>query len=82
EAVLRKYIPKQVLLDSVSHYKVGDSLDLEKLTEKLVSLGYESIKIDYSKVSLERFEEIMQRVDDILGGGSAYAFDKLQRFGV
>ncbi len=24
----------------------------------------------------------MQRVDDILGGGSAYAFDKLQRFGV
>lgn len=42
----------------------------------------ESIKIDYSKVSLERFEEIMQRVDDILGGGSAYAFDKLQRFGV
>ncbi len=24
----------------------------------------------------------MQRVDNILGGGSAYAFDKLQRFGV
>ncbi|HBG2050088.1 TPA: transcription-repair coupling factor [Clostridioides difficile] len=43
EAVLRKYIPKQVLLDSVSHYKVGDSLDLEKLTEKLVSLGYERV---------------------------------------
>ncbi|MCG6455483.1 hypothetical protein K6U29_06730, partial [Vibrio parahaemolyticus] len=43
EAVLRKYIPKQVLLDSVSPYKVGDSLDLEKLTEKLVSLGYERV---------------------------------------
>ncbi|MGS5517261.1 transcription-repair coupling factor [Clostridioides difficile] len=43
EAVLRKYIPKQVLLDSVSHYRVGDSLDLEKLTEKLVSLGYERV---------------------------------------
>lgn len=42
----------------------------------------ESIKIDYSRVSPERFEEIMKRVDDILGGGSAYAFDKLQRFGV
>lgn len=52
--------------------------------EKINSLWKkgDSIKIDYSRVSIGRFEEIMQRVDDILGGGSAYAFDKLQRFGV
>lgn len=31
------------MLDSVSHYKVGDNLDLERLTEKLVSLGYERV---------------------------------------
>lgn len=31
------------MFDSVFYYKVGDSLDLEKLIEKLVLLGYERV---------------------------------------
>lgn len=41
----------------------------------------ENIEVNVSKLSFERFEEIMQSVDEILGGGSAYSIDKLQRFG-
>ena len=33
EAILRKYIPKKVLLDNVITYKVGDVVDIEKLTD-------------------------------------------------
>ncbi|MGX9755287.1 ABC transporter permease [Clostridioides difficile] len=40
----------------------------------------ENIEVN-SKLSFERFQEIMQSVDKILGGGSAYSIDKLQRFG-
>ena len=43
EAILRKYIPKEVLLKNTFTYKVGDSINLEELTDKLVSLGYERV---------------------------------------
>ncbi|MEG1870685.1 MAG: transcription-repair coupling factor, partial [Peptostreptococcaceae bacterium] len=43
EAILRKYIPKEVLLNNTSTYKVGDTINLETLSDKLVSLGYERV---------------------------------------
>ncbi len=43
EAILRKYIPKKVLIDNVITYKVGDTVDIEKLTNTLVNLGYERV---------------------------------------
>ena len=43
EAILKKYIPKDVLLDNILTYKVGDVVDLEGLSEKLVKLGYERV---------------------------------------
>ena len=43
EAILRKYIPKKVLLDNVITYKIGDIVDIEKLTDTLVKLGYERV---------------------------------------
>ena len=43
DAVLKKYIPKNVLLDNVLTYKIGDTIDLEVLSEKLVKLGYERV---------------------------------------
>ena len=43
EAILRKYIPKKVLIDNIITYKVGDIVDIEKLTDNLVNLGYERV---------------------------------------
>lgn len=43
EAILRKYIPKKVLIDNVFTYKVGDIVDIDKLTNTLISLGYERV---------------------------------------
>ena len=43
EAILKKYIPKEVLMDNVSKYKVGDVINIEELSGKLVSLGYERV---------------------------------------
>ena len=43
EAILKKYIPKQVLKENIFTYKIGDVIDLEKLAEKLVNLGYERV---------------------------------------
>ena len=43
DAVLRKYLPKDVLLDNTFKYKVGDIVDIEELSSKLVSLGYERV---------------------------------------
>lgn len=43
EAILRKYIPKKVLIDNVITFKVGDTVDIEKLTNTLVNLGYERV---------------------------------------
>ncbi|MCC0663866.1 ABC transporter permease [Clostridioides sp. ZZV15-6597] len=42
----------------------------------------ENIEVNTSKLSFERFQEIMRSVDEILGGGSAYSIDKLERFGM
>lgn len=43
EAILRKYVPKSVLMDNVINYKIGDTVNLDDLSEKLVSLGYERV---------------------------------------
>ena len=43
DALLKKYIPKDVLLDNILTYKVGDIIDLDALSEKLVKLGYERV---------------------------------------
>ena len=43
EAILRKYIPKKVLVDNVITFKVGDIVDIEKLTNTLINLGYERV---------------------------------------
>ena len=43
EAILRKYIPKKVLLDNVITYKVGDIVDIDELTNNLIALGYERV---------------------------------------
>ncbi|MDR0880518.1 MAG: transcription-repair coupling factor [Clostridioides sp.] len=43
EAILRKYTPKEVLLDNISSYEVGDVVNLDELTQKLVELGYERV---------------------------------------
>jgi len=43
EAVMRKYIPKEILLENIYTYKIGDVINLEKLSETLVNLGYERV---------------------------------------
>ncbi|MEG1284413.1 MAG: transcription-repair coupling factor [Romboutsia sp.] len=43
EAILRKYIPKDILLEYIINYKVGDIVNLDELSEKLVYLGYERV---------------------------------------
>ena len=43
DAILRKYIPKQVLVDNITTFKVGDIVDIDKLTNTLINLGYERV---------------------------------------
>ena len=43
DAILRKYIPKKVLLDNIFTYKIGDIINLEELSQNLVRLGYERV---------------------------------------
>ncbi|MCR8746034.1 transcription-repair coupling factor [Romboutsia lituseburensis] len=43
EAILKKYIPKDILLENIFTYKIGDIVNLDDLSEKLVSLGYERV---------------------------------------
>ena len=43
DAILRKYIPKKVLLDNIFTYKIGDIINLEELSQNLVKLGYERV---------------------------------------
>ncbi|MGL5313873.1 MAG: transcription-repair coupling factor [Peptostreptococcaceae bacterium] len=43
EAVLKKYIPKEILLENTTTYKIGDVVNLEEMSKKLVSLGYERV---------------------------------------
>ncbi|MGL5348862.1 MAG: transcription-repair coupling factor [Peptostreptococcaceae bacterium] len=43
EAALKKYVPKEVLLQNTTTYKVGDVINLEEMSNKLVSLGYERV---------------------------------------
>lgn len=43
EAVLSKYVPKEVLKKNIFTYKIGDTIDIENLSKKLVNLGYERV---------------------------------------
>lgn len=43
EAILKKYTPKEVLLENIFTYKIGDNLKIEELSDTLVSLGYERV---------------------------------------
>ena len=43
EAMLKKYTPRDILLENIFNYKVGDTVNLEELTGKLVNLGYERV---------------------------------------
>lgn len=43
EAVLKKYISKDILLDNIFTYKIGDTIDLEAMSQQLVKLGYERV---------------------------------------
>lgn len=43
EAILRKYIPKDILKKNIFTYKIGDVIDIDELSKKLVSLGYERV---------------------------------------
>ncbi|MGL5693558.1 MAG: transcription-repair coupling factor [Peptostreptococcaceae bacterium] len=43
EAILKKYTPKDVLLNNTFTYKIGDTVNLDELSEKLVNLGYERV---------------------------------------
>ncbi|MBC8632283.1 transcription-repair coupling factor [[Eubacterium] tenue] len=43
EAILSKYVPKEILKKSIFTYKIGDIIDVENLSKKLVNLGYERV---------------------------------------
>ena len=43
EAILKKYTPKNVLVDNISTYKIGDVINLDEITNKLINLGYERV---------------------------------------
>ncbi|MGL4912998.1 MAG: transcription-repair coupling factor [Romboutsia sp.] len=43
EAMLKKYTPKEILLENIFNYKIGDTVNLEELSDKLVNLGYERV---------------------------------------
>ncbi|WP_270504631.1 transcription-repair coupling factor [Paraclostridium sordellii] len=43
EAVLSKYVPKEVLKKNIFTYKIGDIIDIENISKKLVNLGYERV---------------------------------------
>ncbi|MCR1850838.1 transcription-repair coupling factor [Paeniclostridium sordellii] len=43
EAVLSKYVPKEVLKKNIFTYKIGDTIDIENISKELVNLGYERV---------------------------------------
>lgn len=43
EAILKKYIPKEILKSNITKFKIGENLDLDNLINKLVELGYERV---------------------------------------
>lgn len=43
DSLVRKYVPKKVILDSVFELKVGQTMDIEELSNKLVQLGYQRV---------------------------------------
>ncbi|MEG2985228.1 MAG: transcription-repair coupling factor [Peptostreptococcaceae bacterium] len=43
EAILGKYVPKEILKQNIFTYKIGDVMDIDKMSKKLVNLGYERV---------------------------------------
>ena len=49
EAVSQKLIPEEVLYKNILELKVGETINLEEIKQKLVSLGYERTEVAQSK---------------------------------
>lgn len=45
EAVMQKIISKEALYKNIINLKIGDTLELENIKEKLISLGYERAEV-------------------------------------
>lgn len=43
EAVMKKYTPKKMILDNIFSYSIGDTINIESLSDRLVNLGYERV---------------------------------------
>ena len=43
EAILKKYIPKDILAKNIYDYKVSDTINIDEFNKKLVELGYERV---------------------------------------
>ncbi len=44
EGVLRKYIPKNKLQENIFEYQLGQTIDIENISSKLITLGYERVE--------------------------------------
>lgn len=43
DSLVRKYVPKKIIMDNVLKLKLGQSYDIKKLQDKLVLLGYQRV---------------------------------------
>ncbi|SHJ98666.1 transcription-repair coupling factor [Tepidibacter formicigenes] len=43
EAVLKKYIPKEILKKNIFKYRLGDTINVQELSSRLVDIGYERV---------------------------------------
>lgn len=43
DALSRKYVPKKIILDNVFKLKIGQTMEMDKLSKILVSLGYQKV---------------------------------------
>ena len=43
DALVKKYVPKSIIMDNVFNLKIGQTMDIEELSKKLVHLGYQRV---------------------------------------
>lgn len=43
DSISRKYLPKKVIVDNMFKLEIGQSIDIQKLSDRLVSLGYQRV---------------------------------------
>ncbi|MFI3209935.1 MAG: transcription-repair coupling factor [Peptostreptococcaceae bacterium] len=43
EAILKKYVPKEILIKNTNKFKVSENIDIEEFTQNLIRLGYERV---------------------------------------